>query len=67
MYLDGELVDEEVVTVVPAFDESNIYIGADVDDEVLENFFFGRIDDLRIYRRALSSEEVAIVMTGDNL
>ncbi|MBV1862703.1 MAG: LamG domain-containing protein [Nannocystaceae bacterium] len=67
LYLDGELVLEETVTVTPAFDESDVYIGADLDDQVLDNFFDGRIDDLRIYARALTADEVVIVMAGDNL
>ncbi len=67
LYLDGELVDEEAATVVPAFDGQDVYIGADVDDQVIENFFIGRIDDLRVYRRALTGEEIAVIMAGDNL
>ena len=67
MYVDGEIVDQEPLTVVPGFDDSDIYIGADIDMELLDNFFYGRIDDVRIYRRALSQEEVLAVMSGANL
>lgn len=67
LYLDGEVVDEEALVVTPAFDDSDLYIAADVDNLVVENFFFGRIDDLRIYRRALTIDEVAVIMTGENL
>ncbi len=67
LYLDGEVVDEEALIVVPAFDESPLYIGADVDSLAVDNFFSGRIDDLRLYRRALTAEEIAVVMAGENL
>jgi len=67
LYLDGEIVDEEPLTVVPAFDDSDLYIGADVDNEALDNFFSGRIDDMRIYQRALTADEVAVIMAGENL
>ncbi len=67
LYLDGEVVDQEAVTVVPSFDDSDLYIGADVDNLTVENFLAGRIDDLRIYRRALTEDEVAVIMNGENL
>ncbi len=67
LYLDGEAVEAAEIVIVTDWDDQDVYIGADVDDEVLENFFFGRIDELQVYRRALSSAEIAIVMSGRNL
>lgn len=67
LYLDGEVVDEEVLAIIPALDDNELHIGADIDDQVLNSFFVGRIDNLRIYRRALSVDEVSMIMTGENL
>ena len=67
LYIDGEIAVEQLLTVTPAFDDNDLYIGADMDNKSIDNFFLGRIDDLRIYRRALSIDEVALVMAGENL
>lgn len=67
LYIDGALADEDTIEVVHATDDQDVLLGADLDDQVLENFFGGRIDDVRIYRRALTEQDVALVMAGENL
>ena len=65
LYIGETLVDEEPLAVLSTFDTSDVLIGADIDSQVVENFFHGRIDDLRIYDRALSAEELEAVMQGE--
>ena len=58
LYIDGD-----PVAVVPAPDlvpsSEPIYIGADRDAGVVENFWPGAIDEVRIYSRALDDSEIA--------
>ncbi|MEM6991529.1 MAG: LamG domain-containing protein [Myxococcota bacterium] len=67
LYIGDTVVDEKVLAIQSEFDASDIHIGADIDDQMLDNFFHGRMDDVRIYARALTTEELGIVMQGDNL
>ena len=66
LYLDGAVVNEQALTVSPAFDDNSLYIGADLDLQLVDNFFAGRMDDVRIYGRALDADEVAAVMAGES-
>jgi hypothetical protein len=57
LYVNGELVGEEAGSA-PCVVNGRIEIGADQN----ENFFKGRIDEVRIYNRSLSAGEVAADM-----
>jgi hypothetical protein len=55
-YVNGNRLREDVTTV--SFDDAAILIGADIDGGVPFARFPGRIDDVRIYNRALSESEI---------
>ena len=62
IYIDGFLIlDKERILSNPAkfipFN-GNIYLGARNNQGVADDFFIGAIDEVRIYNRSLSSEEV---------
>lgn len=57
-FIDGELVGTAMV--IPfAYDNHTLYIGADADFEMDDNFFHGAVDDARIYDRQLDDAEIA--------
>lgn len=57
LFVNGERVAHNTgVTIL--FDERPITIGADLDDGLIDFQFRGRIDDVRIYDRALSEAEI---------
>ncbi|MDQ3365196.1 MAG: LamG domain-containing protein [Myxococcota bacterium] len=58
LYLDGVLRDTIASTAAP-HGASDVRIGCDVNVGVVESFFDGWIDDIRLYDRALSAAEVA--------
>jgi hypothetical protein len=62
LYLDGEVVLSRALQVV-VYDDHVTRIGADNDFGEDVNFFPGAIDEVQIYQRALSSDEVAELAT----
>ena len=57
IYVDGaRLVFKDVAAI--SFDDSDITIGSDVDAGMLVDPFNGLVDDVRIYNRALSANEL---------
>jgi hypothetical protein len=58
LYLDGSEVDT-APTVGVEYDDHPMMIGADIDNEIDDNFLTGKIDDLRIYARVLDPSEIA--------
>lgn len=63
MYVNGRLVAERTGSFTP-YDEEPMYIGRKSTDEPYF-FFQGRIDDLRIYNRALENREIeALYLEG---
>ena len=59
IYVDGELKDHSILPI--RLSETKIPIIIDADNlrsEQMIRFFTGQIDDVRIYNRALSAEEV---------
>ena len=60
LYIDGE---PQSVLPGPSegvtWDDHPVLIGGDIDNEVLRTTFIGDIDDVRVYGRALDSDEVA--------
>jgi hypothetical protein len=63
LYLDGTEVARSAESVTPSFDSSFGLIGAD-DNGSIENGFIGDLDDARVYRRALTAEEISAVMSA---
>lgn len=60
MYLDGALMDTESSEGNLKSSNSDIYIG----NQSTINFFDGQIDEVAIYNRALTQEEVTQIYTG---
>jgi len=60
LYVDGSLRDTAVGTV--AYDGGVLTIGCDTNS-IDQQYWDGDIDDVRIYRRALSAEEIADLAT----
>ncbi len=58
LYVDGALQTSAASTGM-LFDESAVYVGGDLDNLLPRNYFLGLVDDVRIYRRALSEAEIA--------
>ena len=59
IYLNGNLESENIVIrAAPVMDENtgSLLIGKSADES--GNYFFGRIDDVKIYNRALSGDEI---------
>jgi hypothetical protein len=58
LYVDGAMAG--IATEAPiALDPSDILIGADIDVGLVNDFFEGAVDDVRIYSRALGAAEIA--------
>ena len=58
LYFDGVLQAEAAATGM-LLDDSPIVLAADIDDAALTNWFVGALDDVRVYRRALTGPEIA--------
>lgn len=59
LYYDGELVGEQYYDFIPAYANAPLYFGAFYNKPSgLQRYFNGTIDELRIYNRALSQEEI---------
>jgi hypothetical protein len=58
LYFDGVLQTEAPATGM-LLDDSSVVIGGDFDNLVPSHWFVGAIDDVRVFRRALTGAEVA--------
>jgi len=63
LYVDGNLVDTQAMTLSPLINTSPLGIGK---DGVHTDRFVGAIDDVRIYNRVLTSSEIAQLYTLAN-
>jgi len=65
LWLDGKVAGSIEAAAI-AFDEQAIHVGADDDHYQPEpiGYFLGDIDDVRVYRRALSADEIAALAAG---
>jgi len=59
IFLDGANVGDSQPFPGISFDSSSIFIGEDVDNDAPIAPFVGRIDDARLYNRALADAEIA--------
>lgn len=57
LYLDGNKLGDDQPAGID-FDDDPVYIGGDVDSGAPTSFLPGRIDDVRVYNRALSGAEI---------
>ena len=60
LYVDGILIAEDTSPVSGVPSDDGLYIGASQDLEA-GTFFSGFIDDLRIYKQALTAEEITVL------
>lgn len=63
LYIDGEEVASGVDFSID-FDDNQVLIGKERDDGVLGTSLDGKLDDLRLYGRALSVDEVLMLADG---
>ncbi len=64
LYIDGILVGETVCRFSP-FDQSyEMNIGVFRDSDELANYFGGAVDEVKIYERVLTKDEVLIIATA---
>ncbi|HUJ61395.1 MAG TPA: LamG domain-containing protein [Kofleriaceae bacterium] len=62
LWVDGALLGGDAPSGAAQFDDGPIVIGADIDDgTMLECPLSGRLDDLRIYDRALDASEIHVL------
>lgn len=57
IYVDGTFVDEAAWSTAPSSTSANVHIG-DLQFTTARRYFNGSIDDVRIYDKALSAEEI---------
>lgn len=58
LYVNGRQSGFEPLVAVPSYDEHPFRIGADSESGSITHFFPGEIDEVRLYERALSADEV---------
>jgi uncharacterized repeat protein (TIGR01451 family) len=61
LYLDGASAGSAAATTSIGYDTHPLLLGADIDNEALTGFFPGRIDEVTMYSRVLSSTEIQTV------
>jgi hypothetical protein len=57
LFVDGVVVDSRTRPV--DFDAGNLYLGGDRNDGTATSPLYGKLDDVRVYRRALDDAEIA--------
>jgi hypothetical protein len=67
LYINGLIVNQNTVVLVGnTVSNDFVSIGAMFDDlEMLYHFYCGKIDELRIWRKALTKEEIDILKSGN--
>jgi len=65
IYIDGNIEASDSGTLRNLDSTIRVAVGADVRDSI--NYFSGIIDDVRIYNKALTQEEIELTMRGDPL
>jgi hypothetical protein len=65
LYLNGAAVATGTTGVAIGYDTHPLRIGAESDNEVVQLFFPGLIDELTLYSRALSSAEILAIYNAD--
>lgn len=57
-YINGELLAETSLTSALIADSTDMYIGKSPDSATATGYYFGQIDEVRIWNRGLSSAEI---------
>jgi hypothetical protein len=65
LFIDGEIVQHTLGLMNPVYNEAPITIGKASSNSLRQRYFNGKIDDLRIYNRVLSENEVKELFTLD--
>lgn len=65
LYRDGEIDANQSDATMVVDDDEPVIIGADQDADDVNDAWYGMIDELRIYDRALSADEIAIIASCD--
>jgi len=60
LYVDGEQIGTRQATLV--FDQSDVYLGCELEAGGLATFFGGCIDEPTLYDQALSDEQIAALV-----
>jgi beta-fructofuranosidase len=63
LYVDGQLDNSVAASGLISLNDTNVTIGSSLS----ANFWTGQIDDVRVYSRALSASEVALIKSGANI
>ncbi len=65
LYVDGVAVDSGMYPSM-AIDDHDVLVGCDddADDPDYDNIFVGAIDEVRVYREALTAEQIAALAAG---
>lgn len=64
VYVDGlEVV--RVPALAPDYDNSPVTVGADIDEGEVQIPFRGMLDDIRLYARALTADEIGELANPD--
>ncbi len=58
IYIDGELAGQKELNIAAAYDQNPLTFGVWALRDDYGDFFIGQLDDIRIYNRTLSPEEV---------
>ncbi len=61
VYIDGVPAGEAMPSTPVAYDSSDARIGCDSDNGTLTQYFAGVLDEIELYDRALSDDEIAIL------
>jgi hypothetical protein len=64
IYINGLLVSSNNINGIICNGINPIYIGSDIENGNLYRFFNGKIDDIGIWNRALTQEEITALYTG---
>jgi hypothetical protein len=61
LYIDGVLSVEAAAPAPGAYDTSDAHIGCDSDNGSLSQYYAGILDEIELYDRALSADEIALL------
>ena len=65
LYLDGVLVASNTTAIVPVFDTRPAIVGADINNGVFSEGWIGGLDEVSLYNRALSADEIQSIANAD--
>ena len=66
LYFNGKLVASGSQSKSMGYDSHPFQIGAEYQNNVMDKFFYGKLDDIRVYNRALNQNEVQSLYNGNS-